>query len=560
MDVILALALLLPQAAAERDTLRVSWAPPSQLDPHRAATLADARFASALFEGLVSHEADGVTPAPGMAERWEVSEDGRTWTFHLREARWSDGEPVTALDFAYAWRRALRPETGCEYVALFRAIRGVGALLDAEEADALLSQYDALPKSLQADAARRLAGLARRRHAEALRRRGLHDAAAAAVARADAGEAELGFAAADARTLRVTLERRTPHFLDLVAFMSFAPVPARVVEAHGESWARPGRIVTNGPYLLDSAMAMRAVLRRNAAYWDKAAAAAPERVVVEFRSPELALQLFREGRLDWITRDQIPPEKAAGQQDLVRFDTWGTYFLRLNCAKPPFDRAAVRAGFARAIDRARLGAALEATPVERLVPAGFRGYPEVRGLAYDRAGAMEALLKATGFDLSKLDRLELLTSDGLRWAAAGETLRELIEKALGVKVKLRTMKWTAYLKAVASGEYQAAFGGWMGDSFDPSTFLEGWTAGHPNNATGWSSAEYDALVRAAGEARDEAKRLATLAKAEALLLAEAPAVPLTAAGDGYLASPRVEGLRANLMSRFPLKHLRLKQP
>lgn len=556
MNVILALALLLPQAVAEKDTLRVSWAAPSQLDPHRAATLADSRFVSALFEGLVTHEADGVTPAPGMAERWEVSEDGRTWTFHLREARWSDGEPLTAHGFALSWRRALRPETGCEYVSLFRAIRGVGALLDAEEVDALLAQYDALPKTLQSEAAKRLAGLARRRHAESLRRRGLHDAAAAAVARPDATEADLGFAATDARTLRVVLERRTPRFLDLLSFMAFAPVPARVIEAHGGDWVRTLRIVTNGPYLLESATLMGAVLRRNPAYWDAAASAAPARVVVEFRSPEVALQLFREGRLDWITRDQVPP----GPPDLVRYDTWGTYFLRLNCAKPPFDRAAVRTGFARAIDRERLGAALQSTPVERLVPAGFRGYPEVRGLAFDRAAAVETLLKATEFDLSKLDRLELLTSDGLRWVAAGETLRELLEKALGVKVKLRTMKWTAYLKAVAAGEYQAAFGGWMGDSFDPSTFLEGWTPGHPNNATGWANADYTALLKAAGEEREEARRLATLAKAEALLLAEAPVVPLYAAGDGYLVSPRVEGLRPNLMSRFALKHLRLKQP
>jgi oligopeptide transport system substrate-binding protein len=547
---------LLP-LAQEEATLRVSWAPPSQLDPHRATSHAESRYVGALFEGLVAPGEDGITPSPGMAERWEASADGRVWTFHLREAKWSDGAPVTAQDFLYSWKRALRIETGCEFVPLFRTFRGVGEYLDGLEADAMIAQYEDLKAVQPAILAARLKAQAQRRHAEAFRKRGELEAAKLAESRPDAGEKDLGFEAPDPRTFRLTLVRRSPWLLDLLSLMPFVPVPERAVAAHGEAWVRPSKIVTNGPYLFDGADALGIRLKRNPAYWDAAAAKAPGRVEIAFNSEAVALEKFRDGRLDWVTREQIPTEKAGEQKDLVRFDTWGTFFLRLNCARAPFDRPGVRAAFARAIDRAKLASALSASPAERLVPSGFRGYPEVKGPSFDRAAAVEGLLKESGFDPTKFPKLEILAADAFRFVAAAETLRAQLEATLGVSVKVRTMKFPAYLRALGTGEYQAALGAWMGDYFDPATFLEGWTKDHPQNGTGWSNEEFDRRVAQAADEPDAAARLASLAKAEEILLREGPVVTLYTAGDYYLAAPRVSGLRPNLLGRFPLKHVRL---
>jgi oligopeptide transport system substrate-binding protein len=552
-------ALLAVLCLVPRETvLRVAWAAPTQIDPQRATSLAESRYVAALFEGLVTPGADGVTPAPGMAGTWETSADGLAWIFRLREAAWSDGAPVTAGDFVFAWRRALRPGTGCEFSGLFRVLKNGGALLDAADADALLAQYDDLPKARQREAQESLVRLARKRHAAALRLRGALEAARAADQRPDVEEKDLGVAAEDPKTLRVTLERRTPWLLDLLTFMSFAPVPAAVVAAQGEDWVRPGKIATNGPYRFDSTASLSMTLVRNPAYWDRTLAEAPERVVIELSSEEVAVEKFRAGKIDWLPREMIPAEKLAEQKDLVTYDTWGTFFLRFNAAKPPFDKKEARIAIARAVDRREAARAAGSNPVERLVPAGFPGYPAVATLGFDRAAAMDALLKASDFDLTKFPRVELLSTDGPKIQAVAKALAESLEKSLGITVRVRAMKWQAYLRARAEGEYQVALAGWMGDYFDPLAFLEGWAKGGGPGDAAWSDAAFDALLVKASDTNDVKARLGFLAKAEERLLGEAVAVPLHAADDAYLVREGVSGLRPNLLARFPLKYVRLR--
>ncbi len=552
--VLLAILCLAPRETV----LRVAWAPPTQIDPQRATSLADSRYVAALFEGLVTPGPDGVTPVPGMAASWEASADGLSWTFRLREAAWSDGEPVTAGDFVFAWRRALRPETGCEFSSLFRVLRNVGAFLDAAEADAILVLYDDLARARQAEAAESLARLARKRHAAALRKRGVLEAALAADKRPDVEEKDLGFAAEGARTLRVTLERRTPWLPDLLAFMSFAPVPPKVVAANGENWMRPGRIATNGPYRFDSSTALTMTFSKNPAYWDASLKDAPDRVAVELSSEDVALEKFRAGKIDWLPREMIPAAKLAEQKDLVSYDTWGTHFLRFNAAKAPFDKKEARLAVARAVDRREAAKAAGATPAERLVPAGYPGYPAVASIGFDRAAAMDALLKASDFDVTKFPRVELLSTDGPRAQAVANAVAESLEKTLGITVRVKAMKWQAYFRAQAAGDFQVALSAWMGDYFDPQAFLEGWGKGAGANVTGWSDAAFDDLLKQASEAVDAKARLDLLAKAEERLLGEAPAVPLHTATDGFLSREGVSGLRPNLLARFPLKHVRMK--
>lgn len=546
---LLALLLALQDDAA----LRLSWGVPRHLDPQRATTAAEARYVSALFEGLTTAAADGVTAAPGLAEAWEAAPDGLSWTFRLRDAAWSNGDPVTAGDVVYAWRRAVRLGTGCPFVELFRRFRNVGAWLGAQEADAILDQYEELKPGQPELVSERLRLTARARHAAALKLRGEEAAEKAAARRPDAGERELGFEAVDARTLRVTLEARTPWLPHLLSLHVFVPLHAKTVEAHGEGWVQPGTIVTNGPYLFSDANAARLLLVRNPKYWDPAPI---ERVECGLHTPEVALGKFREGRLDWLTREQLPDARTL--KGRTRFDAWGAFFLRLNVRRAPFDRPELRAAFAQGVDRAPIAEAADASPALGLVPPGFPGWAGAKAPAFDKAAAVEGLLKASDFDLSKLPELELLAPDALELGAVAEGLKGRIESTLGLRVSLRVMKLPAYLQAAAAGEFHLALGAWLGDAFDPSTFLEGWTSGHPLNAGRWSHPGFDELLEKAAAEADPAARLALLAKAEALPLEDGAALPLFWASDVHVFSPRVSGAAPNPLGRFPLKHLRLR--
>ncbi|HEX7898635.1 MAG TPA: peptide ABC transporter substrate-binding protein [Planctomycetota bacterium] len=550
----LSLLLLLAQDDA---ALRLAWGVPRHLDPHRASTSAEARYVGALFEGLTTAEADGVTPAPGVAETWEVSPDGLTWVFRLREASWSNGDPLTARDFVFAWRRAVRIGTGCPFLDLFRRFRAVEAWLGAQEADAILDQYDELKPGQPELVSERLRLTARARHAEALKRRGEEAAEKAAARRPDVSERDLGFEAVDDRTLRVTLERRTPWLPHLVSLHAFVPLHEKSLEANGEDWVKADRIVTNGPYLFAEASAVRLLLRRNPKYWDPALAAAPERVECGLHTPDVALEKFREGRLDWIAREQIPDAEARTLKGRTRFDGWGVVFLRLHTRRAPFDRPGFRAAFAKGVDRAALAEAADASPATGLVPPGYPGWTGAKAAAFDPAGAVEGLLKESDFDLSKLPELELLAPDVLDLGATAEGLKTRLEKTLALKVSLRVMKLPAYLKAAAAGEFHLALGAWLGDAFDPSTFLEGWTSGSPLNAGRWESAAFDERLKVAAACADPAERLGHLKDAEAIALGADAAIPLFLVSEVHGFSPRLNGVQPNPLGRFPLKRLRV---
>ncbi len=559
MNIVACAALLLFAPQQDETTLRVSWGVPKEIDPHLASGPVESRYVLALFEGLISAGLNGVNPVPGMAEHWKTSEDGLTWTFLLRKAQWSDGKPVTAHDFVYAWRRALRPATGCPHTSLFLVFKNAAAYLESLEADELVIQHDDFSPGLKKQAIERLTAIARKKHATALKHRGADDAARAAEARPDVGEEDLGFKALDDQTLCLTLERRTPHLPHLLSLMTFVPLPKDAVEKHGHDWIRPDRIVVNGPYVLESVSPIKLVLKRNPNYWDILAGAGPERVSVGLKSPQGALAAFAAGNLDWVAHEQIPPDEIDKNKHLLRSPSWGTYFLRLNTAKPPFDNPAVRLAFARAVDRAGIAEAARADKADLLVPPGFRGYPKVDPVPGDKAAAIEALLKESNFDLSTFPKINLLVPEGLLPNAAGERLRQSFEEALAINVGLKVMKPPAYLRSLQGGDYQMALGGWAGRVFDPAALLEIWTTGHTENATGWSDKEYDELIKtAAGEAIPR-KRFELLSRAEARLLQAAPVIPLCTPVDVHLVGIRLTGLRPNLLGRFPLKHLRLRK-
>jgi oligopeptide transport system substrate-binding protein len=490
----LLLVLLCAQAEAP---LRVSWGAPGTIDPAYASGPSEARIVSALFEGLTVLAPDGTTVEPGMAERWNCGPDGKRWTFRLREARWSDGSPVRAGDFVFAWRRALR--VGGPFLPLFRQWRGVTAWLALGEG------------------------------------------------RPDPEAADLGFTATDDRTLQVDTEGRAPWLPHLLALHAFVPLHEATLRAHGAAWTAPGAIVTNGPYLHERATIAEILLRRRPDYWDPEAGKAPEAISILLHSPDVALRRYRQGAFEMLGAEQIPDAAEGEIPGLQRVELWGALFLRLNPATAPFRRPGLRRALAQGIDRDALAAAGSGPARRGLVPPGFPGYPEAAGIPFDRGAAVEGLWRESGLDLSSLPPLEILLPDAGIFGALASRLRTRIEKDLGWTVTLKVMQPAPYARALAEGAYQAALAGWVGDYHDPAAFLEP-QRGHD-----------EAFDRALAEAADEAdpgRRLAGLHRAEARLLDGAALIPLSGLVQRQAVAAGLVGVRPNPFGHVAVKRLR----
>src|SRR5262245_4991725 len=412
---------------------------PKTLDPGRATGEPEGRIVDALFEGLTARDPATLRPGPGVARSWQISEDGRRYVFELRpEARWSDGSPVTAHDFAWSWRRFLSPAHGAEYAYLLYGVRHAEAL-HASRARAArlrgetLAAFDALaqghagafpPVAWRSFLAAQdlVAALAEARDPlvraalasetgppPAMRGRfraalaveaDAHDARAAA-AETHFGVDEGAFAEGDHRFV-VELVAPIPYFLELTAFYPTFPVPRAAVEAHPDDWFLPGRIVGNGAFVLEAwRVGDRIRMARSPTYWGRASVALASVDALPTENQVTALNLYLSGALDWLPR--TPSDLAEALRE--RPDHYGApalivYYYRVNVTKPPLDDPRVRAALALAIDREALVASvlqLGQLPALHLVPPGIPGYesPPTR-LGFDPERA-RAILAEAGF-------------------------------------------------------------------------------------------------------------------------------------------------------------------
>lgn len=498
------LVALLPALADAAGTLRRGIGnDPDSLDPHKAIGTSSSILIYDLFEGLVSVDARGEL-VPGAASAWKVDATQKVYTFMLRpDLKWSDGTPLTAADFEYSLRRLMLPETAARYASFLYPIRN-----------------------------------------------------ARAVNTGRAPPDTLGVKAVDARTLRIELESPAPQLTELLTSVGAVAVPRHAIEKHGREWTRPGKIVSNGAYMLVEVSPQTLIrARRNPNYHSSSSVAIDEVVYYPVEDEGTSFKRFQAGELDIAIKfpidriDQIRKQYAA---ELRTAPSLGTTMLVLNHRKPPFGDARVRRALALAIDRNVLTDRIlrkTALPAYTLVPAGVSRYqlpvPEYARapLAARQAEARE-LLAAAGYGPGKPLKFTMQYFTEARTRTLAVAMVSMW-RAVGVDCELVNKDLGSVISSVRAGNYEVSLYAWFSSFDDPSTFLDIVTTKTRGSFTGYSNPAFDAAFAAANALPVAAERQAALARAEALALADTPVIPLFTNINQRLVAKRVSGWQDN---------------
>lgn len=506
--------------AEERILLIGNNSEPQSLDPHKATAVADGKIISCLLEGLVRPDPkkDGAV-LPGTAERWQHNEDATEWVFYLRkDAEWSDGRPVRAQDFAYAYRRMLHPQFGGKYAEMLYPILGAEAYNKGE------CSWDSV-----------------------------------------------GVQAEDAHTLRLKLSGPTPHLLQLMLHFTWSPIPEHHVEVNGgmldrrSRWAQQDNWVGNGAYIPQQHHFNNFLsVIPNPHYYRRSELQNSGIRFLPIVNGYTETRMYFGGKLH--ISNNVPPEMIAyaaerAPQDFCRDPYYCTIFYRMNTTRPPLNDARVREALSLSIDRETLVQKVvrnAGTPAYGFTPpgAGFNPVaPEAASMTQaQRLAKAKQLLAEAGYPAGKgFPTLELMTTSRDVQRIMAETIQAMWAESLGIHVEIRSCEWTAYKAAQQSMNYDLSSSSWSGDYLDAATFVELWRGGGGNNNTGWSNSQFDAMLAAAAATGDTQQRMQHLQEAEQIMLREHPIIPLYYSERTYLRSSRhVRGWQPRLLDNFPL--------
>jgi len=498
------------------------------LDLNRISWAQDIRTAYILWEGLYTVDpVRTLEPVLGCAGKVDLSEDQRVYTFHIRpEAKWTNGDDVTAHDFIFCWRRNLE-EPG-DYTYLFFYIKGAEAYSKAFEKD---------PRS--------------------------------------ADFKTVGVEALDPKTLRVTLTNPVPYFPDICAFPPAFPLheksmaPFKETDAAGrtsyrQDFTRPPALVTNGPFRLDTwAFKQRLRFVKSEHYWDRARVRSNTIEMVSCEEPMAQFLMFYNGSVDWVADITIGPEVAADlfrqkRTDLINLGKgFGTYFYSINCqpklpdGRPnPFADKRVRQALSMAIDKrpvvenvTRLGEPI----TSNYIPVGvFEGYTSPPGLPFDIKRARQLLAEAGYPNGQGWPRISLLYNTGAHHADVAQIVRRQWLENLNIDLELEGVELKIFGERLHNKDYAIARASWIGDYMDPSTFTDKYVSNGGNNDSGWNNDAYDDLLKEAAKVATQPKlRLAKLAEAEKILLDEQPIIPVYHYVNADLRRAAVKGIKEN---------------
>lgn len=494
------------------------------LDPQTVTGVPEHKVIMAVIEGLVSEDPVTLEPEPAVAERWEISEDRKTYTFFLREnARWSNGDPVTAEDFLLSYKRMLTPSLGGEYANMV---------------------YDFVE------------------NAEAYYKGEIDDFS------------EVGFRAIDPRTLEIRLRNPTPFFLRMIAsHYSWWPVPVKVIEKFGgldrkgTAWTRPENFIGNGPFQLKSWIPNKVlIVEKSPTYWDADRVKLNEIHFYPIDAIDTEERMFRSGQLH--RTSEVPLSKIDSYKrdnpESIRIEPYlSAYFYRFNVTKSPFDDVRVRRAFALAIDRESLVENVlrgGQAPAYNYTPLAFPDYQPTARISGTVEDARKLLAEA-GFPGGQgLPSIELLYNTSENHRTIAEALQQMWRTNLGADIRLVNQEWKVYLDSQDTLNFSMSRSGWAADYADPNTFLEIFVTGGGNNDTGWSSARYDQLRADALAAPTDEERFEFYAEMEQILVDEVPIIPIYHYTRVYLLHPSVKGYYPTLLDNHPFKYIYLEAP
>ncbi|MDP4987352.1 MAG: peptide ABC transporter substrate-binding protein, partial [Porticoccaceae bacterium] len=474
-----------------------------------------------LMEGLVLKDSTTLAPIPGVAESWDVSDDGRVYTFHLRQnARWSNGDPHIAQDYVWSWWRALQPALGNLYAYMYYSINNA-----QEYYEGTITDFD-----------------------------------------------QVGVKALDDYTLQVTLENPTPYFLQLLDHYSLFPVHQATVEKFGTAdergtrWTYEGNIVTNGPFqLLEWQINRRVVVERNPFYWDAENVGLNKIIFYPTENAVSEERMFRSGQLHYtndVPTDKIPVYRNEGNPSLRVAPYLGSYFYRINTNVPHLQDKRVRRALAMAIDREQITEyILQAgqMPTYALTPPGTMGYYPKSDLTFDPEAAKQLLAEAGYPNGEGFPVTEILYNTNESHRKVAVAIQQMWNKYLNIEIKLLNQEWKVYLDSESAGQYTISRASWIGDYVDPNSFLDLFLCNGGNNRTGWCNAEYDRLILdVAPKMKSHEERLAVFQEAETLLLDAMPMIPIYIYTSKHLMNSSVKNHNGNLLDQTTFKELTLE--
>lgn len=501
---------------------------PQYMDPGKATGIPEFTVLLNLFDGLTRYNEKNEI-IPSVAEKWDGPNKNNEYTFYLRKSNWSNGDPVTAYDFEYSWKRALSPELASEYAYQLYYIK------NAQKFNSSVPAKDQINFSME-----------NKYYHPKLDENGVpmvDETTKTQVPDLDKPFLldELGVKATDEYTLVVTLEANTSFFLSLLTFTTYLPVNHLVVDKNPDWALSTKNYVCNGPFVMNKWInADKIDLVKNEQYWDATAVKLPKIQFTMVQDQNTELAMWEKGELDVATNPPpIELERLKKENKLNIFPYLGTYYYAFNTTKKPFDNAKVRKALSFAINRKAIVENItkaEQRPAMAFVPYGIadsssdKEFRMIGGEQYfmdDNLEEAKALLEEAGYpDGAGFPEITILYNTNDTHQSIAQAIQQMWKEGLGINCNLMNQEWKVYLDKRSSLDYDVARAGWIGDYMDPSTFLDTFYSKSGTSDTGWISPSYDALIEAARGANDIYLRMRYLHDAELLLMEDMPIAPI----------------------------------
>lgn len=492
----------------------------SDLDPQVTTGMPESRIQLALFEGLTSKDPATLKVIPGVAERWDISEDGTKYRFYIREnAKWSNGDDLTANDFVQSWRRSFLPALGNQYATSLYVIKNAQAFHEGK-----------------------------------------------------IDFQQVGVKAFDRKILDVELNAPTPYFLQLLDHHSTFPVHIPTIEKHGAidergtKWTRPENFVGNGAFVpYEWVPSKHLAVKRNPHYWDAENVKLKE---IRFYPAQLSTveeRMFRAGQLHityYLPRDKLEYYRATNNPALRSFQNFATYFYRFNTTIKPLNDLRVRKALAYSVNRQQIVEYVTKfgqKPAYALTAPDVNSYVPEAKMPYDPELARRLLAEA-GFPGGKgFPKLTIAFNTSSEHRNVAMAIQEMWKKELGIEVGLENVEWKVFLDRERQMNYEIDRASWVGDYLDPYTFLEMFTTENGNNKTGFTNQRYDELMRMSSLEVDREKRMSYFQEADRILVEEVPILPLYTYHWNRLVSTSVKNWYDNPMDYYSFKRVYLEK-